>query len=100
MLCCVAGKVFQAAQAHWLSACLHVMLELRVADVLMRHTDSAAPPAGPSPGAAAADKTGSDAQQGMHVDEVRLTGLVAPGASKLEADKAGFITQLNRIHGL
>jgi len=60
------------------------MLELHVADVLLRHTDSAEPPAGPNPGAAA-DKTGSDAQQGMHVDEVRLRGLTAP---------------LNRIHDL
>jgi hypothetical protein len=44
--------VFGAVQAHWLTACLHVMLELHVADVLLQHTDS---------------------QQGMHIDEVRGT---------------------------
>ena len=47
-----AGKVFKAVQAHWLSACMHVMLELRVADALVKGSST----------------TG---QQGMHVDEVR-----------------------------
>jgi hypothetical protein len=44
--------VFKAVQAHWLSACMHVMLELRVADALVKGSST----------------TG---QQGMHVDEVR-----------------------------
>ena len=54
-LCCYAhaGKVFMAVQAHWLSACLGVMLELRVADVLLSGT-----------------KTNGKQQQAMHIDEV------------------------------
>lgn len=42
-----------AVQAHWLSACLGVMLELRVADVLLGGT-----------------KTNGKQQQAMHIDEV------------------------------
>lgn len=49
-----AGKVFKAVQAHWLSACMGVMLELHVADVLLGGT-----------------KTNGKHQQGMHIDEVR-----------------------------
>lgn len=58
-----AAIVFQAAQAHWLSACLRVMLELKVADHLVAATDvtatsssssaSASAPAGEADQAAA-----------------------------------------------
>jgi hypothetical protein len=70
MLCArPAGKVFAAVQAHWLSACMHVMLELHVADVLVQHSSTAEAPAGPNSKSAAA------AQQGMHIDDVGLNTL-------------------------
>jgi hypothetical protein len=68
------AAVFKAAQAHWLSACLHVMLELKVADVLVQHAAAAPSPHAAAPAQApagrAATATGSSNNAGMHVDEV------------------------------
>lgn len=61
----LAGKVFAAVQAHWLSACMHVMLELHVADVLVQYSGTAEAPAGPT-----GSQPAAAAQQGMHIDEV------------------------------
>lgn len=71
---CTIGKVFQAAQAHWLSACLHVMLDLHVADVLCKGA------AGGDQAPAGADSSAADGpqqQQGMHIDQVRVLRLTA-----------------------
>lgn len=76
---CATGKVFQAAQAHWLTVCLHVMLDLHVADVLCKGA------AGGDQAPTGADSTnGPQQQQGMHIDQVRVLQLTAgrPSASQ------------------
>jgi hypothetical protein len=76
--------VFQAAQAHWLSACLHVMLDLHVADVLCKADGADQAPAGADSSSAAAN--GSSQQQGMHIDQVRLL-LLLPADSQQNASQ-------------
>jgi hypothetical protein len=33
-MCLVAAKVFQAIQGHWLSACLGVLMDLKIPEIL------------------------------------------------------------------
>jgi hypothetical protein len=71
-----AAKVFGAIQGHWLSACLGVMLQLKIADMLVDHSNSSSShanaPAGQG-GAANGNGNGSaaDADAGMGIEQVR-----------------------------
>jgi hypothetical protein len=73
-----AAKVFGAIQGHWLSACLGVMLQLKIADMLVDHTNSSSShanaPAGQG-GAASGNGNGSAAEAdtvpGMGIEQVR-----------------------------
>jgi hypothetical protein len=67
-----AAKVFGAIQGHWLSACLGVMLQLRVADILVDHTSSSSSHANAPAGQDAANGNGSAADHsgGMSIEQV------------------------------
>jgi hypothetical protein len=74
-----AAKVFGAIQGHWLSACLGVILQLRIADILVDHAGSSSSsshtnaPAGQNGAAEAANGNGSPASDnaGISIDQVR-----------------------------
>jgi hypothetical protein len=74
-----AAKVFAAVQGHWLSACLGVMLQLKIADILVDHTNSSSShanaPAGQG-GAASGSSSAAEADTGTGIEQVRCSHLV------------------------
>eukprot|EP00882_Tetradesmus_deserticola_P009252 GHRQ01009762.1.p1 GENE.GHRQ01009762.1~~GHRQ01009762.1.p1 ORF type:complete len:396 (+),score=158.11 GHRQ01009762.1:234-1421(+) len=82
------ATVFGAIQGHWLSACLGVMLQLRIADILVDHAASSSShanaPAGPNGAAGAANDNASAAgdSTGMSIDQLAAAcGATSPTAS-------------------
>jgi hypothetical protein len=74
-----AAIVFQAAQAHWLSACLRVMLELKVADHLVAATDATSTSSSASASAPAGEADHAAAAGGVELQQV---GWLKCGCSK------------------
>jgi hypothetical protein len=67
-----AAKVFGAIQGHWLSACLGVMLQLKIADILVDATNSSSSHAN-APAGQSGNGNGSaaEAHTGMSIEQVR-----------------------------